>query len=299
MLHAVANDAAHAARRIRDDDTTKEFVRSLIDDELALLRSRFEDLDLETSSRMLAAEEALIRAEHEVRRMREEEGLQATQLFDAASGSTAQFESALDKVEAAISGLLHDLALQGQELERWRRTFRHVGLDDNEDGPRRQDRKAPLSLPQRVAQFESQLRAAELSQRELRSRHEQEQGYFDVDVRESIRMKDYQAVDGKLRDVDNVKHAFTGRFVEWERRAATDEVVMRTHARLVQQMQAERAVVKRRLGALEKKTKEGVRYLQAGLHEVHTAEDALVREVDLVRRALVRGAGGGVPVVMT
>ena len=315
MLHSLVNEADNKQRRIRDDDATKDFVKSLINDELMNLRSRFQDFDLATSSRLHAAEEALMRSEQDVRRMREEETQQATQLVDAASGSATHFERALDKVEAAISGLLHDLKQQDQELARWRQKFRRVGLDstgdddgggdgdgdgDAEGGRRdlRQVQHRP-SLPQRVARFESRMRAAEAAQRELLSQHERERGYLDVDVRESIRVKDFQAVDGKLQDVDRAVAAFSGRFVEWERRAATDEVVMRTHARLVQKMQDDRAAVRRQLGTLKHKTHESVRYLQAGLDELYATEGDVQREVDRVRVALARGIVGRVPIVMT
>ena len=123
VLSSLLTQAQTKAHRLQSEDTTKEYCRDLITDQLNEIREKFVYFDT-ISCRLESMEESIIVVEKTMQTRKAEEQQYSHTLASNANGQLTNTENVLYKIEALIAGLLTELNRQGKCVKKWRAKLR-------------------------------------------------------------------------------------------------------------------------------------------------------------------------------
>ena len=113
----------------------------------------------------------------------------------------------------------------------------------------------------------------------------------DYDDRDANRIKERQQLDEKLALVTDQMTCLQERLNKLKHKTVSEDMLMKTHAKLVAQMQAQHKALNTKLKQLTKQTEKACNGLGQGLQDVRETEDELKYSVSKVHASWLRKIG--------
>ena len=158
-----------------------------------------------------------------------------------------------------------------------------VPLGDDDDASFAETENIFTSL----SRLEMKLLKVERDQRDLN-----EQQYSntlknrELDEYETARTKDRQHLESKITVLSEQVASLSTRLNDVQQKAVSEDVLMHTHLRLLNQMQADHTTLKKKIKSLGTNTAKACRSLDDGLHDVQGTSVELLAYCDKVQEAL-------------